>query len=351
MAYKSNFLQSLTDFLKGKISGREFSHSEPTLYGVDEKTPIGDSILQFDLNHEDEEYFLKAIGLNEDDVYMINRIFGYYSSYDYHDPYSIREDFENGYFFQYYLDEDNIKQLEKIAEYVYPKEEFDLSDVGYMSRLGQTLEVLFPKEIDSLVDDVTSEKNEALGASLKDKINNELDSFFKNYRIDVTSKWNRFRIKAKDLLKMYYIVGSDEFSPLKVFKKYFDGSDWGLGGWSDDVYNYEDDSYMDWDSLHRDFSREFDRILEKIEEDDGKFKKLLEIRNRIFSKHSQNVWYNLPKSPKYLFIVRGVNPETFKVIVGLKESKGRSAIKKIELSEENYYHLLYQPSLFNFEEL
>jgi ACT domain-containing protein len=52
-----------------------------------------------------------------------------------------------------------------------------------------------------------------------------------------------------------------------------------------------------------------------------------------------------------LFIVRGVNPETLKVIVGLKESKGRSAIKKIELSEENYYHLLYQPSLFNFEEL
>jgi hypothetical protein len=71
---------------------------------------------------------------------------------------------------------------------------------------------------------------------------------------------------------------------------------------------------------------------------------------RILKKFKQDSYYNLPKDPKKetRFKIEGFEYPEMKVVVYLQ--KGLKA-KTLKLSEENFYNLLYQPTLFNLDEI
>lgn len=352
MAYKSDFLKNLIKFLRGKITGEEFSRYQSGLYNVEEKTPRGKSILEFQFDYEDERYFLKSFGLSEDDVYFVESIFNPYSRPEYYDRYNTSEDFDQGYFFQYYLNDENTKKLEEIAGYIYPKEPFDINSHEYLSTLSEILRNLFPDRVESIISDLNDEKNAALVDSAKDKVIDEINNFLEKYNIKVTSQWNEIEIPANDLLKMYYTVGDEDASPLKILKKYLSESDMGVGGWHNDIYDLEDNNYFDTESSNSQISRDLDLILEKIESNKDNLGEFIKLRNRVLSKYKFNTWYELPKSNRYIFCIRGFDSEKMKIIVGLKDRKIKpSNIKMIELTEENFNYLLYQPTLFDLDEI
>lgn len=351
----NTFLQSLTRFLKGKISKEHFVFSEDSLKNIDLATPIGNSVLVFELNYDDEEKFLKSIGLRLDDVRFLQQLMsngGYYSNY--YSSQNEMEDFLEGRTFDSFLNEENIKKLNLIANYIYPSVPFNRDSIDYFSKLAEIIDTMFPSEVSDIVNFLTDEKESALGSSLKDKIEDEINSYLEDYNIKIISKWDRFQIKASDLLKIYYMVGDDESSPLGVLKKYFQKSDRGIGNWQEDIYNFEDWDYLDNKAINRYISQKFDDIIEFIESDESGMREFLALRNRILSKFQLNVWYDLPKNDRYIFMIRGFDKENLKLRVGLKDKfiyLNKNPLRLIELSEQNFYYLLYQPTLFNFDEI
>jgi hypothetical protein len=69
---------------------------------------------------------------------------------------------------------------------------------------------------------------------------------------------------------------------------------------------------------------------------------------RILKKYNFERWYTLPKKKDVRFRIEGFEKNPNRIHVRLsKDMKGRD----LKLSEENFYNLLYQPTLFSFDEI
>ena len=97
--------------------------------------------------------------------------------------------------------------------------------------------------------------------------------------------------------------------------------------------------------------RKLNEILEKIEDgadDDFNVKDYLDMVDRISKKFEVGRWHNLPKKKDVRFYVENFEMNPNKVVVKLSKAFKQ---RKLNLTEENFYHLLYQPTLFNLEEI
>ena len=73
---------SLRNFSRGKISTYELEDSDPNIYNVKtDKSNLGQSIIKIEFKDDDE--FLKAIDLNDDDMWFVRMINSYYSDYEF----------------------------------------------------------------------------------------------------------------------------------------------------------------------------------------------------------------------------------------------------------------------------
>jgi hypothetical protein len=70
--------------------------------------------------------------------------------------------------------------------------------------------------------------------------------------------------------------------------------------------------------------------------------------NRVSKKFEVGKWHNLPKKKDVRFYIENFEKNPNKVIIKLSKALQQRSLK---LSEENFYHLLYQPTLFNLEEI
>jgi hypothetical protein len=126
-----------------------------------------------------------------------------------------------------------------------------------------------------------------------------------------------------------------------------------LGGWHEDSYEYQDYENFDLISFNNSVERRFEKILEKLDEDEDvggeKIKEFLGIRGRIVKKFGLNKWNKLPSDKNVSFKVEGFDREDMKVTIMLeKQSKG---MRRLKLSEENFNNLLYSPQLFDLFEV
>jgi hypothetical protein len=127
------------------------------------------------------------------------------------------------------------------------------------------------------------------------------------------------------------------------------GSRHRLGGWADDQYSFQDDKYFDSEGFNNYAENKLDEIIESLEEEMeqgglsvGKF---LTFKNNITSKFKPDRWYKLPKDPNINFKIDGFDREDMRVIVLITHpTKGT---KKLKLTEENFYNLLYHLELFD----
>jgi hypothetical protein len=126
-----------------------------------------------------------------------------------------------------------------------------------------------------------------------------------------------------------------------------------LGGWSEDSYEYQDYDNFDLVSFNNSVERQFEKILEKLDEDEDaggeKIKEFLGFRGRIVKKFGLNKWNKLPSDKTVSFKVEGFDREEMKVIIRVeKQYKG---MRQLKLSEENFNNLLYSPQLFDLFEV
>ena len=70
--------------------------------------------------------------------------------------------------------------------------------------------------------------------------------------------------------------------------------------------------------------------------------------DRISKKFELDKMYDLPKKKDVRFKIENFEMNPNKIVVKLSRAFKQ---RELKLTEENFYHLLYQPTLFNLEEI
>lgn len=341
--------RSLRNYAKRKITKDELLGSDKLFsYMREDRSTPGQSVIDVEFNSQQD--FLETLGMRDDDVWFYQMVNSPYSEYEFMDHYSAVEDFMGGYGFYYTLDEENKELLSEISKAILPMK-VNFEDDEYRKELSEKLMENFGKQIKYVIEDYVYERNHSYKTSLEREINKEMDEYFAELGIDAYSEG--FRITVADLIALYIEEGELHISLKELLERIFSRKE-SPGGWQEDYYAYEDPN--DFDSLgfnrtaNRFFSDILDTIQEEGEEEGASFKDFTDMTYRILKKFKQEEYYFLPKDPKRetRFKIEGFKFPEMKV--GVTLSKGLKQ-KTILVSEQNFYNLLYQPSLFSLDEI
>ena len=151
---------------------------------------------------------------------------------------------------------------------------------------------------------------------------------------------------------MWYIRENSVHEPIeKLLPKIFSSSKISIGGWQENSYEYQDSEKFDSVSFNNYVERKLDEIIERIEDgsdSDFDVKDYVAMVDRISKKIEVGKWHNLPKKKDVRFYIENFEMNTNKVVVKLSRALKQ---RELKLTEDNFYHLLYQPTLFNLEEI
>ena len=346
MASYDTFM-ALKDYVRGKIQKGELEDSDSDIYHVrEDRSNRGQSVVKLGFN---DKKFWDRVGLHEDDVWFMKMINSYYSDYDFIDSSSVKEDFENGYIIFQELNEDNIEKLKQISRYIFPKK-FDLENDEFRSDLSKKLLSSFKNETQDILDDYHTEKNREMTQVAQERIEKELNDYFNDFGFTYVAD-DEFTTTIANLV-MWYIKENMVHVPIaELLPKIFSSSKSSIGGWQENSYEYQDSEKFDSDSFNNYVGRKLDDIIEKIEDGgngDFSMQEYLDMVDRVGKKFEVGKWHTLPKKKDVRFYIENFEMNPNKVIVKLsKELKQRT----LKLTEENFYYLLYQPTLFNLEEI
>ena len=346
MASYDTFM-ALKDYVKGKIDKGELEDSDPEIYHVrEDKSNRGQSVIKLGFN---DKKFWEKVGLGEDDVWFMKMINSYYSDYEFMDSYSVMDDFKHGYIIFYELNEDNIEKLKKISRYIFPKK-FDLENEDFRADFAEKLLSSFKSQTQDIIDDYHTEKNREMTEVAQERIKKELNDYFNEFGFTYIPD-DEFTTTVANLM-MWYIRENAIHEPITdLLPKIFSSSKMSIGGWHENSYEYQDSEKFDSVSFNNYVERKLDEIIERIEDgadSDFDVKDYVAMVDRISKKIEVGKWHNLPKKKDVRFYIENFEMNPNKVVVKLSRALKQ---RELKLTEENFYYLLYQPTLFNLEEI
>jgi hypothetical protein len=352
-----NLILALRAFVKGNLT-------KDGLYGMDEdidyiqtKHPLGQTLLTIKLG--DKEDFLEAINLSKDDMWFRDMIMSPYSTYEFNDAYTIEEDFKEGYIFEYALNDENRDTLKSIAKSVLPNKEINLDNEEYLIELHKILLDVFPAQIDDILSDYQREKDYEMNAVARESIKSEFDNKLEDIGITLSDNNDEVTISIADLfseaLQLNLFNERAQKMVIEIIS-YKLGSN--IGGWLDNSYEYRDDSKFDGESFNREVARQFEKIIEILDEkSDAKYtiKDYIDFRNRVESKFKIRTWYETPKDKDIIFSITGFDQSSMMLILTVKNRGNQLpkdiTLKDIKMDEEQFIQFLHQPSLFKLEDM
>jgi hypothetical protein len=344
-----DFIKALRKFSRGLINSRELEDSDDSIYKVKPSEPLGQSTIIIDFG--DDAKFFKSLDISEDDQWFLNGINSHYS-YEFMDSYQVEQDFKEGYiiFNKKELNTENIEKLKEIAELILPNEEFNLEDDEYKVKLSNTLLTLFNDEIDSILGDYQSEKNNEMLTTAKRSTEDEINNFLESIGFQIHRDYDLIATTPGNLVMWSVRLNLPKIDAISLFNQIIEEVGTSLGRWAEYSYEFQDFDNFDLVSFNNYVERQFNQILETLEEDEEsggeKIKEFLGFRNRIIKKFTLDEWYILPSDKKVSFRVEGFDREDMKVIIQIKK-ENRGSYRKLELSEENFNNLLYNLQLFD----
>ena len=338
---------ALRDFARGKINKWKLMESEPLIGGVlwDDKNPAK-SVVDIDFDNSND--FFEHINVSDDDAWFARAVDSYQEGFEFYDDYSTRDDFQTGYGPWYEFDEENQELLEKISRFIYPHE-FDLNSDSFKTGLAKALIRYFPKQVDEIMYDYVAERNSEMNQEARKSIKAEVRDYVESKGFELVP-YQTLQTTIGNLISLFLQYNVPHESLGNLIKKIFWDSDKTIGGWDENKYEYGNSEFFDSESFNKTVNRNlefiYDKILEEFDaETRGSFLKTID---RVSNKFNLNVNYDLPKDKSVTFRIKGFNMDKQKIKVILRKALKQ---RELELSEENFYHLLYQPELFNFGEL
>jgi hypothetical protein len=347
-----NLVVGLRNFSKGRISTDELYNIDNTIDYIDTKEPLGQSIIT--IKFEDDKEFLEEIDMDEQDVWFMQALNGY-QGYEFQDSYQIEQDFKEGYNVYYELNDENKETLKNIASTILPEKEFNLESEEYRQELSEMLLDLFPNQIDYILGDFQSEKEHEMNTVAKKAIEDEFNKPLEENGIDLNYNMDEVKITLADLylgaLQLNLFNSNAKEIVAKIINKSFGGST--PGGWYENSYDFQDDQYFDSVSFNNEVTRQFEKIVEILDErseEEYTIQDFVEFRNRVMSKFKVKTWYETPKDNNIIFQIESFNPSIMSVKLNVKD-KESGLFKKLELEEEEFNNFLYQNTLFNLDDM
>ena len=348
-----NTLLALRNFSKGKITTNDLFDMDETIDDIRVRNPLGQSLITIKLG--EKEKFLEEIGLSTDDAWFRDVIMSSYGNgFEFTDSYSMNDEFNEGYIFEYDLNEENTQTLKGIAGRLISNEEVNLDDDEYRKKLHGLMLDIFPREIDYIISDYSIEKDNEMNQVAKESIKSEFDDKLDEMGIDLSYDMDEATITLADLfseaLQLNLFNSSAQEMVTKIISNKL-GSD--VGGWYENNYEYRDQSKFDTESFNRTVENQFEKIIEKMDEDsDSEYtiKDYIEFRARVLNKFKMKTWYETPKDKDIIFSIKDFEPGNMSIILTIKD-RGTQVLKDIKLDEENFKQFLYQPSLFKLEDM
>jgi hypothetical protein len=346
-----NLVVGLRNFSKGRISKDDLYDIDDTIYDIDTKNPLGQSIIT--IRFEDDKEFLEEIDMDEQDVWFM-RSLNSYNGYEFQDSYQIEQDFKEGYNVYYELNAENKETLKNIATTILPEKEFNLNEAEYKLELSEMLLELFPTEIDYILGDFQSEKEHEMNTVAKKAIEDEFNKPLEENGINLNYNMDEVEITLADLylgaLQLNLFNSNAKEIVTKIIGKSFNGAP---GGWYEKSYEFQDDQYFDSVSFNNEVTRQFEKIIEKLDEksdEEYTIQDFVEFRNRVMSKFKLKTWYDNPKDKNLIFQIDSFNPDTMSIKLNVKDTTTK-LFKKLELEEEEFNNFLYQYSLDDYENM
>jgi hypothetical protein len=184
----------------------------------------------------------------------------------------------------------------------------------------------------------------------QERIKKELNDYFNEFGFTYIPD-DEFTTTVANLM-MWYIRENAIHEPITdLLPKIFSSSKMSIGGWNENSYEYQDSEKFDSVSFNNYVERKLDEIIERIEDgadSDFDVKDYVGMVDRISKKIEVGKWHNLPKKKDVRFYIENFEMNPNKVVVKLSRALKQ---RELKLTEENFYHLLYQPTLFNLEEI
>jgi hypothetical protein len=347
-----NLLLALRAFAKGNIDENDLYAMDDSIDDIYVKRPLGQSLIT--IKFDDRTNFLEEIGLHEDDVWFRDMIMSSYQHYEFNDSYTIEEDFKEGYIFEYDLTEENLDTLKGIAKMVLPNETVNLDDDEYRQKLHRLLLEIFPTQIDYILGDYTAEKDYEMNAVAREVIKSEFDDKLEEIGVELGNNEDEVTMTIADLfseaLQLNLFSENAQEMVIKIMSNKLGNS---VGGWHENSYEFRDDRKFDKESFNREVTRQFEKIIEIIDErseSEYTVKDYIDFRNRVENKFKIKTWYETPKDKDIIFSIKEFIPSNMTVKLTIKD-RGTQLLKDIEMDEETFVQFLYQPSLFKLEDM
>ena len=341
----SNFIKTLKLYARGQASERDLLDSDDSIYRIIPNKIPGQSELIIEF--PDDEVFFKALDLGEDDQWFLNAVTSYYSDYEFMDSYTGEEDWKEGYIVYGFLNDENKKTLQKICSVVLPDLQVNFEELSYedKQKINKTLIDLFPDEIDAIITDYVVEVNSEATQVARDRTSKEINDALQDGGFELTQKYDRVKTTVANFIMWSHLTKLTKIDAISLFNRIIDKTNKSrIGGWYENTYEFRDDDYFDTESFNREIERQFENILEQLEDEENPISEFLEFRKRILDKFSIDVWFDLPKDKSIIFKILTINrDQTIKVRV----RKKMVGDKVFNLTEEQFNQLLYQPQLFD----
>lgn len=299
-------------------------------------------VLQFE---NDYDYF-SLFGFDKYKVRTLEGVFSYYSTYEWYERYTAEDDWREGYLYNY-LNTENKEVLEEIKQYLAP--ELDLGENDDIVKFFSLLDETFRNWVDNIIDDYTSETDNAIQETIKKEVRNDLCDIFMSDGLYRTGDecFYKYYTTVDNLIKIYNKFDDKSLTIYEVLKELGESKnleDFDYNDWYE--YNYHDN--FDDDNFNRSVNWNLEKIKDELLDSDKikdieEFKKIKETLNKYDFKF--NVWYDLPKNQNMMFKIQGVDPETNKIIFEYK-LRNTMDFKKGKLSLEKFNLFLYHPELF-----
>lgn len=325
-------------FVKGKIPENKLYENSKIIDDVivDEDN-LADSTIIFEF--KDFDKMCDHMDISDEQMHDLGAYpnFYYYNS----DDESYYYDFKEGYFqFYYYFNDEN----KKIFDEIYKKLtglEFDTrnDDKEFANLLYKT----FERDTLDIINEFTSFINSAKLDRMKQEIDDDLKKISEEGIVEIDLQDYTIKISAGYLLDVFInnsLIGSSYKAALnKIFYNKFNFSPFYALDYSTEFFDFE--------AFNRYTNTELNNILEKIEENpdlEDKIKK----RDQIFSKFELYVNTKMPSNPKYEVNIMEYKILEDKITFYIKGEKGQ---KEITTSSENFLNLMYNPTLFELEQI
>lgn len=330
-ANENSLLKVLRDFSRDKIKTWELEEADPLISHVNVKSPRGNSMIFFTLN-KDEVF--EIIGLSSDSQWIMQS-----SHYEMTDAYQIKSDYEEGYIYLSNLLEGEALQLRnKLASILFPGKTLDFSNSNEDNRLfNKFLINNFEEYTDDMFSDAALLISNAIRETLEKKIDEDFSEMLEGTGFSLTYNYELYTTVGQLILLIREQNYNGDIMGLidKMLKD--KGSNI---SWEDNTYVW-DEEYLDENEYNTVMAKFFSDVIGKISEDPAIIE-TIELADRITKKFSMEKTYDIPKKPGASFEIKGFVDN--KIMVMILTSRG---ILLKNLSEENFYNLLYQLELFD----